>query len=189
LWWNRRDPLLLAVFVLGAVGAAALLIYSTDNRAIEAFGSFIASLGSGDMGTSDAARSAMYHAAWQALVDSPLVGLGYGQIIPFAQALHPEVPVLAELENYHSDIANFTAMAGIPGLFAYGLVLLSALVLPLAAPARRNRALVLGSLVLVVGYFTLGLTNVMFGVLPQTMLYVLMLGYLMAMQRHGTGGR
>jgi hypothetical protein len=29
----------------------------------------------------------------------------------------------------------------------------------------------------------------MFGVLPQTMLYVLMLGYLMAMQRHGTGGR
>lgn len=189
LWWSRRDPWLLGVFALGAVSAVAVLLHSTENRAIEALGRFVAALTSGEMGTSDVARSAMYHSAWQAFIDSPLVGQGYGQIMPFAQALHPEVPVLAQLDNYHSDIANFAAMSGIPGLLAYGFVILSPLVLLFSAPARANRGLVLGSLMLVVGYGALGLTNAMFGLLPQTMLFVLMLGYLMALQQKETGVR
>jgi len=181
LWWNRRDRLLLGVVALAAIAAGVVLATSSSNRAIGELSTFITALTSGGMNSTDVVRSAMYQSAWEALVDSPIVGQGFGQVMDFARARFPDAGI-ADLEHLHSDIGNFAAMAGMLGVVAYGLALLTPLSLLVPAAARNNRPLVLGSLMLVVGYGVLGLTNTMFGILPQTMLFVLFLGYLMALQ-------
>ncbi|KKB84098.1 hypothetical protein VW29_12005 [Devosia limi DSM 17137] len=208
IWWNRRDRLVLAALAIALAAAIAVVMLSSDNRAVALLGPIAGngssiSLASGGLPPEtngvqgliaqaplvqaiqqqDVARLAMLHAAWEAFKSSPIVGIGFGQIMPFAKAVNPDVD-LGTLENLHSDIGNFAAMAGLLGVIAYGLVMLTPLSLLVPAAARSNRPLVLGSLMLVVGYGVLGLTNAMFGVLPQTMLFVLLLGYLMALQRN-----
>jgi O-antigen ligase len=46
-----------------------------------------------------------------------------------------------------------------------------------------DRVVALGSALLSAGYLSLGMTNAMFGVLPQTVLFVVLLGYLIALRR------
>lgn len=183
LWWGRRDLVLLGLFAVGAIAAITMLALNTDMRAIGELTAFVTTFLSGGVaGTSDAVRSAMLSSAGEALVQSPIYGLGLGKIMDFALTRYPDAGI-GDLDNYHNDLANFAAMGGLLGLLAYGLVMLTPLALLWPAAARQNHALVLGSVMLVLGYGVLGLTNAMFGILPQTMLFVLVLGYLMALQR------
>ncbi|MHA6729347.1 O-antigen ligase family protein [Devosia sp. A369] len=213
VWWNRRDWLTLVGVAIILAAAVGLTTLSPDNRATtmlfdaaELADHEIAQAAAGlppeqvpdaselsvliaqtpvaqAIREQDSIRLAMLNSALAAFKSSPIVGIGLGQIMPFANQLYPGMAGLAELDNYHNDLANFAAMAGLFGILAYCFVMLSPLVLLWPAAARKNHALVLGSIMLVVSYGVLGLTNAMFGILPQTMLFVLVLGYLMALQR------
>mgnify|MGYP000108676381 CR=1 FL=1 len=128
----------------------------------------------------DANRTALLDAGWQALQSSPIFGIGYGQLMPLVRELFPDRTSLHTLENLHSDFADFAALGGIMGIAAYFLLLLSPAAVLRSLRLRDYPALWLAAIVLIVGYATLGLTNAMFGVLPQTALFAVALAHLMA---------
>ena len=121
-----------------------------------------------DASTSE--RFQMYEGAYRAFLASPLVGHG-----PFAfiEAAGSRATVPFEYATHlHSDLANFAASGGVLGLFAYGMFLLTPLVEALRTRDREKRkGLVLVSATLVVGFFVMGLTNAMFGILNLTVFY------------------
>lgn len=135
----------------------------------------------GFMTANDPYRTALYEAGWQALQSAPIVGIGYGQMMPLVRELYPDMTSLHTLENLHSDIADFAALGGALGLAAYFLLLLSPALALRGLRLRDFPGLWLAAVVLIVGYATLGLTNAMFGVLPQTALFAAALGGLMAL--------
>jgi hypothetical protein len=101
-----------------------------------------------------------------------------------AQHLYPEQALVFKLDNLHADWANFVVMAGGVGLFAWLILLLSPLLLLMSPLARKDRALLLGAVLLTSGQAVLGISNAMFGVLPQTMVYAVVLGYFFARTLH-----
>ena len=129
--------------------------------------------------SSDAQRLLMYSAALEMFASSPLWGHGFADFMTTARTLQP----IQDFDNLHSDLANFASVAGLLGLVAYvGLV--GGPLLALASPAaRRDRTLVLLVLLVSSGNATMGLTNAIIGVLPQTTLFILILGYVLARER------
>ncbi|SEQ31928.1 O-Antigen ligase [Devosia sp. YR412] len=134
-------------------------------------------------GGTDDIRAALYSSAMEILKTSPIVGVGLGQIMVTAQTLFPQQGEVFTLENLHADWANFAAMAGGLGLIAWLLLLSAPLLLLIEPNARRDRPVVLGALILFVGQFTLGVSNATFGILPQTTLYAVALGYFLVRAR------
>ncbi len=134
-------------------------------------------------GGTDDIRAALYGSAVEILRSSPLVGVGLGQIMHTAQQLFPEQPEVFTLENLHADWANFAAIAGILGLLAWLLLLAAPLLLLTDRRARQDRPIVLGAILLTIGQFVLGVSNATFGVLPQTVIYAVGVGYFMARAR------
>jgi O-antigen ligase len=113
-------------------------------------------------------RLQMYQGGFRAFLDSPIFGHGPLSFMTVAREL-------GEFEGYehlHNDLADFAASAGALGLIAYGLFLAAPIVEVLRAPSSwsRPRLLVLVS-TLIAGYFTMGLTNAMFGILSLTTYY------------------
>jgi len=131
-------------------------------------------------GGSDDIRAALFSSAAHAFQSSPLYGLGFGQLMVTAQTLYPEFREIHRLENLHADWANFAAMSGGMGLLAWLLLLLAPLSLMFNPSVRADRPTALGAIILVTGQTALGVSNAMFGVLPQTVLYAVALGYLFA---------
>ena len=138
----------------------------------------------GLMTANDTYRTALYEAGWLAFKSSPIVGVGYGQMMPLVRQLFPDMVALHTLENLHSDLADFAALGGAMGILAYFLLLLSPIAALRGLSLSNHSGLWLTAVVLVVGYAMLGLTNAMFGVLPQTVLFAVALGALMAMGQH-----
>jgi len=169
---DRRRLALLAALAIGGIAALSLLGLSRSASVIEAIGRI---LENGLAGAGDVIRSAMYETAIAAFRQSPLYGHGVGQMMQAAMAMAtPEQrELMAGYENLHSDIANFAVFAGTLGLLAYGLLIAAPLTL-----LRSSRAIRLGAVILSTGFFALGLTNGMFGVLPQTVLYAMIFGCL-----------
>ena len=139
-------------------------------------------------GGSDDIRAALYASAIEILRTSPIVGVGLGQIMVTAEAMFPGLVAGSGLENLHADWANFAAMAGAMGLLAWLLLLAAPLLLLLDHGARQDRPIVLGAIVLTTGQFTLGVSNATFGILPQTVIYAVALGYLLAWTRRRSSG-
>lgn len=137
-------------------------------------------------GGTDDIRAALYGSAIEILRTSPIVGVGLGQIMLTAQTMFPEQGEVFTLENLHADWANFIAMAGGLGLLAWLLLLAAPLLLLIEPKARQDRPVVLGALILFVGQFTLGISNATFGILPQTTLYAVALGYFLVRARRLT---
>lgn len=134
-------------------------------------------------GGSDDIRAALYASAIEILSTSPFVGVGLGQIMTTAENQFPEIVVGTGLENLHADWANFAAMAGAMGLLAWLLLLTAPLLLLLDRRAWEDRTIVLGAILLTTGQFVLGVSNATFGILPQTVIYAIALGYFMIRAR------
>lgn len=134
-------------------------------------------------GGSDDIRTALYVSALEILRTSPLVGVGLGQIMVTAETKFPNLIGGSGLENLHADWANFVAIAGTLGLLAWLLLLAAPLLLLIDQKARLDRSIVLGSVLLTAGQFALGVSNATFGVLPQTVIYAVVLGYLLVRAR------
>lgn len=112
-------------------------------------------------------RAVMYQSAWGAFQASPIYGHG---MVDFARIAAQYAPTLGEaitFDHLHSDIADFMVTTGTLGLLAYLLILAAPI---MGAFRARGPALYL-ALVMSVGYFVMGLTNAMIGVLTQTVLF------------------
>jgi O-antigen ligase len=112
-------------------------------------------------------RLAMWQAGWSALLRAPLIGHGWAHL---SEAALPYV-----LSMYHNDFFNAAVAAGVVGIVAWLATLLAPVVGVLAMPADRYSNLRLyGALLLSVGFFIFGLTDMTFGYdLPTTLHAVL----------------
>lgn len=204
---DSRGPMLGAL-AMTAVGGLVLLAWLWHERLFRFAFLTIAALGTGGVvfliesgnsrvaglmnsalnifrftGGSDDIRAALYGSALEVLRTSPIVGVGLGQIMLTAQQLYPEQGEVFTLDNLHADWANFAAMAGGMGLVAYFMLVMAPLLLLLDHRARADRPVVIGAILLVTGQITLGISNAMFGILPQTMIYAVSTGYLFVRTR------
>ena len=115
-------------------------------------------------------RLQMYQGGLAAFLESPLVGHGPFDFVEAAASRASAA--FAGTPHLHSDMLDFAASGGVLGLCAYFLFLLA----PVAEAVRTvdpqtRKRLVLISATLGAGFFTMGLTNAMFGILNLTVFY------------------
>lgn len=175
-WRDRRFFLTLLAYP--AAGVLVVVFTGEGQRALLLFMGVL----SEQTQFSDMQRLMMYGAALEMFTSSPLWGHGFADFMDTARALQPIRPY----DNLHSDIANFVAVAGVLGLAAYAGLVGGPLLALVSPAARADRTLVLLALLVSAGNASLGLTNAIIGVLPQTTLFVLMLGYVLARERAAT---
>ena len=188
--WNRRDRgFMLTLAAAAAVAAAAFAVSPLGPRALLGVVELVQSVLSGDSTALDLSRAQMLEGGAAAFRESPLWGHGLGRMMAAAEAHYPADSPYLGYDNLHSDLANMAASGGLLGLLAYGLVLAAPLSIAVRARANRRAALIV-ALSATLGYAVLGLTNAMFGVLPQMMLHVTLTGWLLLLTRpdRGPGG-
>ncbi|AEQ53693.1 O-antigen ligase family protein [Pelagibacterium halotolerans] len=175
VFWRDR-AMFMALLALPMAVAIALVASGEGQRAMLLFWDIL----SERTQESNDQRWLMYNAALKMFLQSPLWGHGYGSFMETAREL---LPIRERYDNLHSDIANLAAVGGVLGIVAYFGLVFSPLLALLSAAARSDRAIVFLSLALSGGNATLGLTNAILGILPQMTLLVLMLGYLVALEK------
>lgn len=182
--WLWRENLFRIAVLFGAATAAGTIVYLVGSGNARVAGIIQSGF---DIfrftGGPDDIRAALYTSALEILKTSPLVGVGLGQIMVTAETMFPSLVLGTRLENLHADWANFAAMAGTLGLLAWLLLLAAPLLLLLDAKTRQDRPIVLGAMVLSTGQLALGASNATFGILPQTVMYAVAVGYLLARAR------
>lgn len=125
-------------------------------------------------GTPDGAvaeRMSMYQTAWNAFQASPWVGFG---MIDFTTLVAPYMPPqynYAPSGHLHNDIADFAVIGGVLGLACYGLLIAAPLVGGLTARGPNRPVVLYLGVITSLGYFSMGLTNAMLGILTQTVLF------------------
>lgn len=184
-WHKRALRFAVLAMLLTAAGIIGSLI-GTDNRVTN-----ILTTGTDIFrftGGSDDIRAALYSSALSVLRESPVFGVGYGQIMQAARELYPDQEQVFVLDNLHADWANFAAMGGAMGLVAWLLLLSAPLMLLSNRAARADKPIVLGAVLLTTGQAALGVSNAMFGILPQTTVFAVALGYLFARARQLENG-
>lgn len=118
-----------------------------------------------------AIRLSMYQGGLDAFLASPLFGHGPFAFVDAAAATQ-SAPLFVGAPHLHSDLIDFAASGGSLALIAYCLFLFAPLVEVLRAPASDNRAgLIIVVAALTAGYFVMGLTNAMFGILNLTVYF------------------
>lgn len=120
--------------------------------------------------TSTDNRLQMYLGGLRAFLESPLVGHGPFNFTAVAGQL-ADIP-FENTPHLHNDIVDLAASAGIMGLIAYTLLLAAPIVEVMRSPRGQDRtggAIVV--ITLIIGFFVMGLTNAMFGILTVTTLY------------------
>lgn len=187
LRWFWRDPafkiilaLLVAILLFVATRVESATILRAGNT-LNDIQMTIRNGGSPDPATEQ--RIVLYQSAIGAFAEAPLFGHGAGQLGSASGKHMPEAFAnMRNSEHLHSDIADFAVIGGLMGLLAYASLLLAPLVVARGVQQPQlRRALLLGGTMLSVSYFSLGLTNAMFGILPQTTLFGLFLGILLGM--------
>jgi O-antigen ligase len=128
--------------------------------------------------TADASTNERLHMLQSALAafwSSPLYGHGFLDYAAVAQSFVPPGPDYGPWGHLHNDVADFAVIGGSLGLVSYGLLLLAPVLGGLRHRGRWRHATIYLGIVTPVGYFAMGLTNAMFGVLAQTTLYAVVL--------------
>jgi len=133
-------------------------------------------------------RIELYDGAWRAFLQSPLIGHGWRHMMPSVIALIPEADraYVSGLPHLHNDVLNFMVFGGLVGLALYVTLLALPLVLALRSPAdSQKRQRVMGVIVLVASYISMGLTDTMLSFELHTMLYVALTAILLRFCRDG----
>jgi O-antigen ligase len=112
-------------------------------------------------------RLQMFLGGFRAFMESPIVG--HGPLAFTEVAISLSGARFRTPPHLHNDLIDMAASAGILGLFAYFLLVFAPVVEVLRSPpsAARSCAAIL-AFTLVGGFFTMGLTNAMFGILTVT---------------------
>ena len=183
----RRLAIVTAAVVIAAVGIGGFAIIGLG------LGGRLSSVGevstvlltgsSADGATSE--RLFMYQSAWNAFWASPWFGHGMIDYTTIARQYAPTGPDYPISEHLHNDIANFAVIGGGLGLLSYGLLLVAPLVGGLAVRGPDRPAAIYLGMVAGVGYLGMGLTNAMFGVLSQTVVYAVILALIAALGQLG----
>ena len=183
----RRLAIVTAAVVIAAVGIGGFAIIGLG------LGGRLSSVGevstvlltgsSADNATSE--RLFMYQSAWNAFWASPWFGHGMIDYTTIARQYAPTGPDYPISEHLHNDIANFAVIGGGLGLLSYGLLLVAPLVGGLAVRGPDRPAAIYLGMVAGVGYLGMGLTNAMFGVLSQTVVYAVILALIAALGQLG----
>lgn len=181
LWRERVFRLAMLATTLVAAAGVAYLVGSGNARIAGVIDSGLQIFRL--TGGPDDIRAALYLSAVEILKTSPLVGVGLGQIMATAETMFPDLVPAYALNDLHADWANFIAIAGGTGLLAYLLLLTAPMLLLIDPTARRDRPVVLGAVILTVGQLALGASNATFGILPQTTIFAISLGYFLARAR------
>lgn len=213
LWSGSRGPLL--AFVLLVLVAAPLLLFTLWKRgrwvplltAAVAIAALVASpfvelqvgsrtfsvarivqdvTGAGAADNSTLERTFMLQSAWGAFLASPIYGHGLVDYTAKAAQFSPPGNPFAPSGHLHNDIADFAVIGGTLGLVSYAIILLAPLVGAFRAPRHRRPPLLFLATTLSVGYFAMGLTNAMIGILTQTVLYAVLVAILTHFARHPT---
>lgn len=120
---------------------------------------------------STAIRLSMYQGGLEAFWASPWFGHGPFAFVDAAAATQ-ETPLFVGAPHLHNDIFDFAASGGIFGLLSFGLLLLAPVVTALQAPESSSRkGLIVVTSALTAGFFVMGLTNAMFGILTLTVYF------------------
>lgn len=159
---------LLAVAALAALGLILPTVLLDGSR-MAATAGVIAEAAAGG-GTGDASvnfRLEFYSGGWQAFLDSPLFGHGWWRRFT-AAAIHmaPDAAAQAnsaQVGHLHNDAINFLSAAGLLGLAAYLVIVVSPMVSALRSPADGQRAFrVAATMAMSAGILGFGLTDSVF---------------------------
>lgn len=179
--------LLLAAAAAIAAGVGIYLFWpSATSRVDSMFANIrdLARTGSlNDTSGSIAARTIFWNIGIEAFLHSPVVGYGWAHFLEAAYTYLPDHGQAFDAgkwglkfnKHLHSDILDLGVSAGILGLFAYGMIIAA----PLVGAFRSVRdsqfkSRTVGAIILSVGYFTCGLTYLMFGFEYHTTLFVVL---------------
>lgn len=188
LIWNWRDRVFLTGLALcGAVSVASLSFSPLGPRAIAGIGELAGGLLNGSFNVVDEPRSQMLEAASLAFRESPIWGYGWAGMMPFTEMHLPEGSPYKGFDHLHNDFANFAVLGGVLGLAAYGLLIAAPLFGLRSNPSVNQRARLIVAVVITIGFLGLGLTNAMIGILPQTVLYAVLMGMLSTMGKKVVG--
>lgn len=106
----------------------------------------------------------------KAFLEAPLFGHGPLTFVGRANELS-SLP-FGNWPHLHNDLADFAASAGVVGLVAYVLFILAPIVEVARSASSSTKPLILVLIsTLVAGFFVMGLTNAMFGILTVTVTY------------------
>lgn len=166
--YSRRVMLAMAIAIALALAVVLALGGNQIYGIQRVFDDIAATLASGaptDHSTS--LRLQMYLGAFRAFLDSPVIGHGPLAFTAVADALADTS--FGGAPHLHNDLADMAASAGIFGLTAYALFLAAPIAEAIRAPAvAGRRAHIVLAVTLVSGFFVMGLTNAMFGILTVT---------------------
>ena len=130
-------------------------------------------------------RLDMLHSAVNAFRASPIYGHGIIDYTDVAESFQPAGKNYSSWGHLHNDLADFAVIGGSLGLLSYGLLLLAPLLAGLQARGRWRPAVIYLGTVTPVGYFAMGLTNAMIGILAQTTLYAVILSLIATLSLEG----
>lgn len=176
----------LAALIVAAVAALWVAPLAQQTRMHELL-SDVDRLRDGDTASSLGARVTLLELAGTTFVEHPLTGVGVGSfehVVMATPQCAPPTPRIGfcKLGHAHSDVPEWAATMGLPGLIA----ILGIYLLPLVLFARRlrerpegrSRSTALAGLVLVLVYITCGLTQSMFAHQLIASLYAAAIGVL-----------
>lgn len=130
-------------------------------------------------------RLNMYTGGIMAFMDSPLVGHGWGNLL---SAIEPHLPPpewtqVKGFTHLHNDIIDFAVGAGVLGVLAYIIIIISPIIAALIAPFSTDFiARLYGISVLSVGFAISGLTNLLLGNGLQTTLFCFMAVFIIGLR-------
>ncbi len=171
--WAWRGVIFAGLGVAALAVAITFLGLSDQTGALRVFANLGEIIRSGTTSDSSTAeRLVMYQAAWAAFQTAPIFGYGLVDFVSKTAAFAVPGTMSSTLPHLHNDIADFAVSGGVVGLMGYVLFLLAPLVEAIMAPAGPNRrAARFAGLSLSLGYFVMGLTNAMFGILMLTVFF------------------
>lgn len=173
---RRRARLLIGAGVVATLGVGAVLVGTGLIDRMGPFGDIVSLLRSGEApDDSTNQRLIMYRSALAAFLASPLWGHGLWQFIETTASFAPPGVAFPAYDHLHNDIADFAVSGGLLGLLAYGLLLAAPLVGAWRAQGSQRAPALFLAITASLGYAGMGLTNAMFGVLAQTLVYTVLL--------------
>jgi O-antigen ligase len=180
IWYRRKRMFWIASAVLATLGIWALLFVGDGARAFSGLIGHFTGEFSTATANSDEIRRMLYWGGLRAFMDSPFWGHGFSDLMSAASQHMPAEDRFTRFDHLHNDAIDFLVTGGILGGAAYLAILAAPLAILRHRAGTQARAPVLFAIMLSSSYLLLGLTNAMIGVLPQTVLFAVLLGCVLA---------
>jgi O-antigen ligase len=169
--YSRRALLVLGGCLIAAVAGFFMLGGAQTSGVQRVLADIAATLSSGaPTDGATALRLQMYLGGVRAFLEAPITGHGPLTFTAVADSLADTS--FGGAPHLHSDIVDMAASAGALGIVAYLLFLLAPIAEVVRAPKTPDRpATIVLVATLTVGFFVMGLTNAMFGILTVTIAF------------------